>query len=136
MIGVLDVSRSALVAQRVRMDVIAGNIANAFTTRQEDGRVEPFRRRYVSLATGDGEGNSGVHVAEVALDHSPFELKYDPGHPDAIPDGPQAGYVQMPNVNVTLEYVDAIAASRAYEANVAMLNTTRGLVQQSLRLFA
>lgn len=136
MIGALDVSRSALVAQRVRMDVIAGNIANAFSTRQENGAVEPYRRRFVSLAAGDGVGGGGVHVQDVGLDQSPFELKYDPGHPDAIPDGPQAGYVQLPNVNVTLEYVDAIAASRAYEANVAMLNTTRGLIQQSLRLFA
>jgi flagellar basal-body rod protein FlgC len=136
MLAAMDISRSALVAQRVRMDVIAGNIANAHSTRQEDGTVQPYRRRFVTLAPGDGAGGAGVHVGHLAEDPSPFQLKYDPGHPDAIPSGPQAGYVQLPNVNVTLEYIDAIAASRAYEANVAMLNASRGMVEQSLRLFA
>lgn len=136
MLAAMDISRSALVAQRVRMDVIAGNIANAQSTRQEDGTVQPYRRRFVTLAPGDGVGGAGVHVGKLTEDQSPFQLKYDPGHPDAIPAGPQAGYVQMPNVSVTLEYIDAIAASRAYEANVAMLNASRGMVEQSLRLFA
>ena len=136
MISALDISRSALSAQRTRMDVIAGNLANAFTTRQEDGRIEPYRRRFVSFAEGNGQGGAGVHVDEVGLDRSDFDLKYDPGHPDQIPSGPLAGYVRMPNVNITLEYVDAIAASRAYEANVAMMNVSRNMIEQSLRLFA
>lgn len=136
MLAAMDISRSALVAQRVRMDVIAGNIANAQSTRQEDGTLQPYRRRFVALEAGDGAGGAGVHVGQIAEDAGPFQLKYDPGHPDAIPTGPQAGYVELPNVSVTLEYIDAIGASRAYEANIAMLNASRSMVEQSLRLFA
>lgn len=136
MIGALEISRSALVAQRVRMDVIAGNMANAFTTRQDDGTIEPYRRRFVTLSAGDGQGQAGVHVNSIEADPGEFQLKHDPGHPDALRGGPHAGYVRMPNVNVTLEYVDALAASRAYEANLAMMSTSRGMVQQALRLLA
>jgi flagellar basal-body rod protein FlgC len=136
MIAALDISRSALVAQRVRMDVIAGNIANAFTTRQADGSPEPYQRRFVTFGAGDGGGGQGVHVEEVGLDGSPPQLRYDPGHPDALRAGPLTGYVRMPNVNITMEYVDALSAGRAYEANLAMMNVSRGMIQQSLRLFA
>jgi flagellar basal-body rod protein FlgC len=136
MIGALDVSSSGVIAQRTRLDVIAGNIANAGVTRQEDGTIQPFRRRFVALATGDEHGGPGVHVAEVAEDPSQFQLRYDPGHPDRIRDGPLANYVQYPNVSVTMEYVDALEAARAYEANIAMMGLTRGMVQQAIRLFA
>lgn len=137
MISALDISSSALVAQRVRMDVIAGNIANAFTTARDDGTIEPYRRRYVTFAPGAGDENApGVHVADIAEDPSEYRLVYDPGHPHAIPDGPQAGYVRYPNVNLAVEYVDAIEASRAYEANVAVLNVTRTMLTQSVELFA
>lgn len=136
MIRALETSQSALVAQRVRMDVIAGNIANANTTRQADGSPIPYRRRFVTFIEGAEHGGPGVRVDEVGADESPFQLKYDPGHPDAIQSGPNRGYVQTPNVNVTLEYVDALAAGRAYEANVAMMNLSRDMVQRSLRLFA
>jgi flagellar basal-body rod protein FlgC len=77
-----------------------------------------------------------VHVESIERDCSDFKLRYAPGSPDAIPAGPLAGYVQLPNVNVTMEYVDALEASRAYEANVAMLNVTRNMLQQAIRLFA
>ncbi|MBU0639934.1 MAG: flagellar basal body rod protein FlgC [Planctomycetes bacterium] len=136
MIRALDTSSSALTAQRIRMDVIAGNMANAFTTHQEDGTIEPYRRRYVTFAAGDGRGGAGVHVDAICADPSSFRLRYDPGNPDAIPDGPQAGWVQLPNVNIPMEYVDAMEASRAYEANVAMMGITRQMIQQALRLFA
>jgi flagellar basal-body rod protein FlgC len=132
----LDISSSALTAQRTRLDVIAGNIANAFSTRQEDGTIEPYRRRFVSLSAGDGAGGSGVHVDSVERDASEFRLKYDDGHPDRIREGPLANYVRYPNVNVAMEYVDAIEASRAYEANVSMLNLSRTMLQQSIRLLA
>ncbi|MBP7744971.1 MAG: flagellar basal body rod protein FlgC [Phycisphaerae bacterium] len=132
MIRALDISGSALTAQRVRLDVISGNIANAEVTRQEDGTCVPYRRRFVTFMTGDGQGGPGVHVDEVALDASPFREKYDPGHADADP----RGYVQLPNVSITMEYVDALAASRAYEANAAMVGVTRTMIQQALRLFA
>jgi flagellar basal-body rod protein FlgC len=66
------------------------------------------------------------------MDPSPFHEKYEPGHPDAD----ERGYVQLPNVSITMEYVDALEASRAYEANAAMLNVSRNMIQQAIRLFA
>ncbi len=110
MIRALDISSSALTAQRVRLDVIAGNIANADVTRQEDGTPIPYRRRIVTFMSGDGRGGAGVHVHSIREDPGPFRLEYNPGHPDADP----RGYVQLPNVSITMEYVDALAASRAY----------------------
>jgi flagellar basal-body rod protein FlgC len=132
MIRALDTSSSALTAQRVRLDVIAGNIANAEATRQEDGTPLPYRRRVVTFATGDGQGGPGVHVDQIAADAKPFKVRYDPAHPDAD----ARGYVQYPNVSITMEYIDALAASRAYEANAAMLTVTRTMVQQALRIIA
>ncbi len=132
MIRSLDISASALTAQRIRLDVISTNMSNAEATRQEDGTPIPYRRRYVTFATGDGAGGAGVHVDTVALDGSPFRQKYDPGHKDANADG----YVQLPNVSITTEYVDAMVASRAYEANAAMLGVTRGMISQAIRLLA
>lgn len=132
MIRALDISSSALVAQRTRLDVIAANIANAEVTRQEDGTPIPYRRRFVTFTTGDGRGGPGVHVDAVRPDPTPFEKRYEPGHPDADSNG----WVQLPNVSITMEYVDAMAASRAYEANTAMMNLTRNMVQQAIRMFA
>lgn len=133
MIGALDISTSALVAQRVRMDVISSNIANAdYVTRQEDGTVVPYRRRFVTFMAGDGAGGPGVHVDELREDPAPFRERYAPEHPDADP----RGYVQLPNVNITMEYTDALVASRAYEANAAMMTVTRSMLQQAIRLFA
>lgn len=136
MIRALDVTKSALVAQRIRMDVIAGNMANAFATQQEDGTIEPFRRRIVSFMSGDGSGGAGVHVSDVRQDPSPPRLAYDPGHPHAAKDGPQKGYVRYPNVSMTMEYIDAVEAGRAYEANVAMMNVTKAMLQKAIQLFA
>ncbi len=132
MIRALDISGSALAAQRIRLDVISGNIANAEVTRQADGTPGPYRRRFATFMAGDGRGGPGVHVDSVVRDASPFREKYDPGHPDAD----ARGYVQLPNVNLTMEYVDGLLASRAYEANAAMLNVTRTMLQQAIRLFA
>jgi flagellar basal-body rod protein FlgC len=135
MIRALDTTGSALVAQRTRLNVIAGNIANAFTTAQEDGTIRPYRRRVVTFAPGEASGEGrGVHVAEIHEDPSDFNLRYDPGHPHALRDGPLAGHVQYPNVNLTMEYVDAMEAARAYEANVAVMNVTKNMVQQAIQL--
>jgi len=133
MIRALEASSSALLAQRTRLDVIAGNMANAFTTVQEDGTVRPYRRRVVTFAPGAADGaGPGVHVAEILEDPSAFKRLYDPGHPHAD----ASGYVQYPNVNLTMEYVDAIEAARAYEANVALMNVTKTMVRQAIQLFA
>lgn len=136
MIRALEISASALTAQRTRMDVIAGNIANAFTTRQEDGTIEPYRRRVVSFAPNSPEGRDGVRVDRIRQDPSEFRLQYDPGHADAIREGPLAGWVRFPNVNVSMEYVDAIEAGRSYEANIAMMTVSRSMLERSMDLFA
>lgn len=136
MIRALETIGSALTAQRVRLDVIAGNLANASSTMQPDGTVVPYRRRYAVLAADREDGRAGVRVSSVREDPSAFPLRYDPGHPHAIKEGKEAGYVRYPNVNATMEYVDAIEVSRAYEANLAMMSLTRGMIQQSLQLLA
>ncbi|MBL8879933.1 MAG: flagellar basal body rod protein FlgC [Phycisphaerales bacterium] len=136
MIGSLDISGSALIAQRARMDVIAGNMANASSTHQEDGAPEPYRRRFVVFEPGAAGTGIGVRVADVREDESDFELRHDPSHPDALREGPLKGYVRYPNVSMTMEYVDALEAARAYEANLSMMNLSRGMIQSALRLFA
>lgn len=133
MLKILDINRSALVAQRERLNVISGNIANANTTRNSQGEIEPFQRRYVEFFSesshGKGEGQVGfrVHIDQ----SSEPKLVHDPGHPDADPD---TGYVKMPNINVMNEFTDAVLASRAYEANIASIQMTRQMADQTLQL--
>ncbi len=135
----LNISTSGMSAQRVRMDVIAGNIANAFTTVGADGSGEPFRRRIAMFASGDpsqGSGAPGVHVAAVAKDPSDFRLVYDPHHPQAIQDGPQQGYVRYPNVDMATEMVNGMEAARAYEANLVAFETSKAMIAQAARILA
>lgn len=143
------ISATGLAAERLRMDVIANNIANVNTTRTEDGR--PYRRRQVvfqaltarpgggggggdrSGAAGAGLGASeapgrGVMVAAIVEDPSPPRMVYDPGHPDAD----ARGYVAMPNVDAVRELVDMISAARAYEANVTALNAAKTMAMRAL----
>lgn len=142
MYGSLDVSTSALVAQRTRLDVISGNLANIYTTRRLDGTEGPYKRKYVTFeagATDGGRGRSsgpGVHVSTIEEDTSPGRLVFDPKHPDAIRSGPRAGYVEYPNVNMAVEMVDAMEASRAYEANIAVMDATKSLIASSLKILA
>lgn len=139
----LDIGASALSAQRLRMDLISQNIANASTTRTEKGT--PYRRRtvifeeksssapfsdYLTESSKDKYVGSGVRVAKIAEDASPFKRIYDPGHPDADKDG----YVQMPNVDVITEMVNMISATRAYEANVTSINTSKSLAMKALEI--
>jgi flagellar basal-body rod protein FlgC len=130
----LNISASALATQRVRMDTIANNMANADTTRSADGKKVPFRRRFVVLAPGrEGEpGSGGVHVEGVKQDMSPFRLVHDPGHPDAD----ARGMVLMPNIEPTVEMVNAMEASRAYEANVTAMEVSKAMINATLRLLA
>ena len=136
MFGSLDISTSALVAQRTRLDVIAGNIANAHALQRADGQPGPFARRMALFSTGDGRGGSGVHVERVMEDDSPPRMVYDPGHPLAIQSGPQKGYVAHPNVDLSIEMVDAMLASRAYEANITAMDVTKSVISSTLRLLA
>jgi flagellar basal-body rod protein FlgC len=134
MFDALDIGASALEAQRTRMDTIAANVANMNTTRDAAGKANPYRRRFVVFAPGQSGDPSqpGVHVQSVAEDRSPFPMRYEPGHPDADKDG----YVRYPNVDLSIEFVNALEASRAYEANVTMMDTTKQMISASLRLLA
>jgi len=135
---IFDISSSALSAERKRMGLIANNIANANTTRGIDGK--PYKRKYAVFETIlDNEMNSsdssnlrekGVKVAEIKEDESPYIKVYDPNHPDAD----ENGYVSYPNVNILEEMVDLVAASRAYEANVAVIKVTKSMLTRLLDL--
>jgi flagellar basal-body rod protein FlgC len=133
----LDISTSGLTAQRTRMDVIAGNIANANVTEDAQGLANPYRRRFTVFQQGSQLGkDQGVQVAKVEQDQSDFILKYDPGHRDAIKSGPQAGNVRYPNIDMGMEYINAIEASRAYEANLAAYDLGKNMITSSLRILA
>ena len=133
------ISASGLRAQRLRMDVIAANLANAQSTRTPAGG--PYRRRDVVLEStpqsdsfddllASGTPNATVRVTRIVEDQRPPQLVFDPGHPDAD----QNGYVAMPNVNVVTEMVDLMAATRAYEANVAAVNATKRVLEAALEI--
>lgn len=135
----LRISSSGLSAERLRMDLIANNIANAETTRTENGG--PYRRKVVSFKenlTRELDKNTnryepkmyGVKVGQIREDQSPLRKVYDPSHPDADKDG----YVTMPNVNILNEMVDLIAASRAFEANVTAINSEKQMALKALEI--
>ena len=139
----MDISASALTAQRFRMDIIGENIANATTTHTEKG--EPYRRKFVlfqekghqtsfsehlksSLRSAGGGGVRAVSVEEDSL--TPFKLVYDPEHPDAD----EKGYVSYPNVDMEREMVDMISATRAYEANITAINNFKNIAMKAMEI--
>lgn len=135
----LDIAASGLSAQRLRLDLIAGNLANIHTTRTESGG--PFRRQlpifqardYHSIRLGTGApllGGGGVRVLGIAEDQSPLKQVYDPSHPDADAEG----YVFYPNVDAVLEMADLISASRAFEANLAVMEASKQLITRALTI--
>lgn len=133
MFEALDISSSALGAQRIRMDVIAGNVANMNTLRNVRGEHEPYRRRVALLeSVKERDGTPGVRVGKIIQDPSELRRVYEPGHPDADADG----YVKYPNIDLAMEMVNMMEASRAYEANVTMMETTKAMISSSLRLIA
>ncbi|HKG38788.1 MAG TPA: flagellar basal body rod protein FlgC [Conexibacter sp.] len=143
----IDVAGSGLAAERLRMDVTAGNLANAQTTQGANG--QPYRRREVVLQEAQAGGQSfgsmltsavagsasaspvnGVQVAGVVEDPAAPRRVYDPGHPDAD----AQGYVSLPNVNPVTEMVDLIGASRSYEANVTAMQAAKQIFSKTLEL--
>ena len=140
MITAMDISTSALVAQRTRLNAIASNIANMSTTRNENGEIQPYQARFAVFQEDDSlktsSGAVGVKVQSVESDTVEPTYKYQPGHPLAIKDGPRQGYVAYPNINMTREFVDALEATRAYEANIGVMEVTKNLGQQTLRILA
>lgn len=140
LLDVLEISGSALRAQRTRAEVAASNLANAESTRSPEGG--PYRRRQVMFeprpldsfasalsAFQDGPAG-GVRVSEITVDQTPPVPRYDPGHPDA--DG--QGYVSYPAVNPYEEMVEMMGASRSYQLNAAAIRATKLMIQQSLDL--
>ena len=137
MYGALDISTSALTAQRVRLDVIAGNIASKeAVTRDAAGNSVPYRRRAVLFEAQRSDGGPGVRVAKIVEDPTPFALRWAPEHPDAIQEGEKKGYLRVSNVNYHTEMVNAMTAVRAYEANVTVLEAAKAMAATTLRLIA
>lgn len=136
MFSAFDVSTSGLVAQRARLNAISSNLANMSTTRNEAGELSPYQPRHVVFQTDDSVttsgGGSGVKVSSVQIADVAPRLKHMPGHPDANEDG----YVAFPNINMVTEFVDAMEATRAYEANIGVIETTKDLGRQTLRIVA
>jgi flagellar basal-body rod protein FlgC len=127
----LDISISAIAAQRVAQELIASNIANINTTRTVYGG--PYRRRIPVFAEQLARAQQklgGVEVADVVEDTAPFQKVYNPGHPDA--DG--QGFVSLPNVNLSKEMVDQLWISRWGEANITAYNATKKMMQDTLQL--
>ena len=138
----IDAAASGLTAERLRMDVISNNIANANTTRTQEGGA--YHRRYVvfepraknssSFASflqssmNKMQAGDGVRAVSIGTDDTQGPLVYDPGHPDAN----AQGYVERPNVNIVSEMVDMITASRAYEANTTTINAAKSMVTKAL----
>jgi len=128
LISTLRVSSSGLSAERLRMDLVADNLANANTTRTPDG--QPYRRKVAIFQpiTPTPSMPGGVRVAQIAADTTPPRLVYEPGHPDADANG----YVAYPNVDIVHEMVDMITASRAYEANIQAFNAAKNMFMRTI----
>ncbi len=135
----LDVSTSALVAQRARLNTISGNIANMTTLTNEKGEAKPYQERFVVFKTddmGQEKGLTGVQVDRIEIDQGEPLYRYQPDHPLAIKDGKWKDHVAYPNINMNEQFVDALEASRAYEANLGVMEVTKGISRQTLSLLA
>jgi flagellar basal-body rod protein FlgC len=153
MFGLMETSGSAMQAERMRAEVVAANMANAETTRTESGG--PYRRQMVVFAADKGDAgflNSmddaagtglpamgslpgsgtapGVHIAQVVEDTAPPLKRFDPGHPDAGPDG----YVSYPDINPLTEMVDLMGATRAYGLNGSAVQAEKGMITSALEI--
>ena len=142
----INIAATGMAAERLRSDVISDNIANASTTRTQEGGA--FKKSSVILrpiadsnpqwsmpftpARLDNGPGKGVKVMEIVKDTSQGRLVYDPDHPDAIQSGPNKGYVEYPNVNIVNEMVDLISASRAYEANATVIDGAKDMFTAAL----
>lgn len=142
----LDISASALTTNRLKLDVISSNIANAETTRAEyvDGKWQPYTRKMVEVepnkgssfkqvlnkAQQDDSSLYGVKVSGIVEDESPYNKVYQPTHPDAD----EEGFVYMPNVDILKEMVDLTSVTRAYEANVTAFNSSKSMLMKALEI--
>jgi flagellar basal-body rod protein FlgC len=144
----INIAATGMAAERLRSDVISNNIANASTTRTQEGgafkkssvilrpvsdQSAQWRSPFTPDALDNGPGK-GVKVLEIKKDTTQGRLVYDPDHPDAIKSGPNAGYVEYPNVNIVNEMVDLISASRAYEANATVVDGAKDMFKAALEI--
>lgn len=129
---IINLASQGMNVQRDRMDIIAENIANVDTIRTKSG--DPYRRQYTIIAEGQGNNNNpavkGVKTQEIKSDETPFKMIYEPNNPYANAEG----FVSLPNVNNVKEMIDMMNATRAYEANVQVLNTAKQMVQKALTI--
>jgi flagellar basal-body rod protein FlgC len=134
----LDISTSALVAQRMRLNAIASNIANISTTHNEAGEAVPYQPKFtvfqVDPTVQTTEGAAGVNVSSIETVEQEPRWKYQPGHPDAVQSGPRQGWVAYPDINVVEQSVDALEATRAYEANIGVIEMTKSLGSMTLKI--
>jgi len=139
MLSAINISSSALVAERARMDAISSNLANISSTRNENGELEPFQQKFVILQTDPTVGSNGAAgvkaIAQPPTNIEPL-YKFDPSNPEAIKDGPRKGYVAYPNVSMMEQFTDAIVAARTYEANLGVMQIAKDMEQQSLKIIA
>jgi flagellar basal-body rod protein FlgC len=130
---ILDIASTGMAAQRLRVQLIASNIANSETTRTKEGG--PYRRKEAVFQSQDmgfsgALANAGVRVASIRTSQEPFLTRFEPGHPDADPDG----VVNYPNVNPVEEMVNLTEASRAYEANIAVVRAAKAMASSALEI--
>ena len=127
--NILNISGSAMTAQSQRLNTVASNLANVDSTTGPDGK--PYKAKQVVFSTQQmGDQGAGVKVSAVVEDPTPMKMVYDPKHPMAD----AKGYVAMPNVNVVEEMVNMISASRSYQNNVDVMNTTKSLLLKTLTI--
>ncbi len=139
MIRALDISTSALIAQRTRLNAVSGNIANISSLRDENGDAKPYQAREVVFQSDNSvssTGAAGVKVAEINISDREPKYRYDPTHPLAIQEGEKKGYVAYPNIDLTTEMVNAMESTRAYEANVGVMEITKNLSRETLTILA
>ncbi|MHB8969013.1 MAG: flagellar basal body rod protein FlgC [Pirellulaceae bacterium] len=138
MMKAIDISTSALVAQRIRLNAISGNIANMSSLRNEKGEVKPYQERFVVFQPDEEiqtrDGAVGVKVSEVRTETVEPKYRFQPDHPMAIKEGKWKGYVAYPNIDMMVQFVDSLMATRAYEANLGIMEITKSLEEQSLRI--
>lgn len=133
MFGAFDISTSGLTAQRTRLDVIASNLANVDSVLDPSGRPSAYRRMYANFQPQRLDGGEGVSVASIQQDfETPFLIKHEPGNKAADHDG----NVRYPNVDLSTEYVNALETTRAYEANITAVETTKSMMTSTLRILA
>jgi flagellar basal-body rod protein FlgC len=132
---IFDIASTGMAAQRLRVQLIASNVANSETTRTREGG--PSRRRDAVFQTQDlgfsgALANAGVRVASIQTSQEPFLTRYEPGHPDANTDG----VVNYPNINPVEEMVNLTEASRSYEANIAVVRSAKAMATSALGILS